>query len=138
MSERINKFCTSLQNHLNALEARAISLKASLQAASGHAEDALRKKLDQAEKKVQSQKEAVARAKVSVQNWLEQKKTEAQATVDHWKANHEAKKLAHRADKAEEHAAAAIILAQVTLDEAEHAVLEAIAARLDADAVTVG
>lgn len=137
MSDRINKFCTSLQNHLNALEERAISLKASLQAAPRQADEALRKKLDQAARKVESQKQAVVRAKNNVQNWFEQKKVEAQATVDEWKSNHEAKKLAHRADRAEEYAAAAMLMAQASIDEAEHAVLEAIAARLDADAVTV-
>jgi uncharacterized protein with PhoU and TrkA domain len=46
----------------------------------------------------------------------------------------EVKKLEHRADKAEDHAATATYLAIATIEEAEKATLEAIAARLDAEA----
>ena len=135
MSDRINKFCASLQNHLNSLEERALALKSSVQAAPRQAEEALRQRLGQAERKVESQKQAVAKAKMTMQNWFDQKTAAAQAAVAEWRTNHEAKKLALRADKAEEHAAAAILLAQATIDEADHALLEAIAARIDADSV---
>jgi membrane protein involved in colicin uptake len=138
MSDRVNKFCTSLQNKLNDLEGRMNSLKTSLRTAPKQAEDALHKQLDQAQQKVQSQKHAVAKAKTNVQNWTDQKKAEATATVDQWKANHEAKKLAHRADRAEEYATAAVQVAVSSIDEAEQAVFEAIAARLDAEAIPVG
>jgi hypothetical protein len=102
------------------------------------AEDALHKHLDQAQKKVESQKQAVAKAKTSMQAWVDQKKAEAKATVESWKAGHEAKKLERRADRAEEYAAAAVEVAVASIDEAEQAVFEAIAARLDAEATPVG
>lgn len=50
-----------------------------------------------------------------------------------WKASREVKKLEHQADKAEDYAATATFLAMATMDEAEKATLEAIAARLDAE-----
>jgi len=138
MSERVNKFCASLQSKLNNLEDRMTSLKTSLQSAPKQAEDALHKQLDHAQHKVESQKQAVAKARTSVQNWADKKKAEAKATIDSWKVRHEARKLEKRADQAEEYAAAAILVAVSSIDEAEQAVLEAIAARLDADAVPVG
>ncbi len=138
MSDRVNKFCTSLQGKLNDLEDRLKSLKASLQSAPKQAEDALHEQLNQAQHKVESQKQTVAKARTSVRDWADQKKAEAKATIDSWKAGHEAKKLAHRADRAEEYAVAAILVALSSIDEAEQAVLEAIASRLDADAAPVG
>jgi hypothetical protein len=138
MSERIDQFCSSLQTKLNDLEGRMTAFKVKLEAAPQQAEDALHKQLGQAQQKVESQKQSVAKAKTSVQNWFDQKKVEARATVDGWKTKHEAKKLDHRADRAEEYAVAAVQVALSSIDEAEQAVFEAIAARLDADAVPVG
>jgi tellurite resistance protein len=130
MSERLDKFCHSLQTNLNDLEARMTSLKTKLQSAPRQAEEAVHKQLDQLQQKVNSQKQAVAKAKTSVLNWIEQKKAEAKGTIDEW-----TKKLVHRADRAEEYAAAAIVVAAATLDEAEQAVLEAVSARREADAI---
>jgi hypothetical protein len=138
MSDRIDKFCSSLNTKLNDLEGHMSSFKAKLQSAPKQAEEALHKQLNQAQQTIEAQKESVAKAKTSVQNWLDQKKAEVKATIDGWKANHEAKKLAHRADRAEDYAAAAVQVAMSSMDEAEHAVLEAIAARHDAEAVTAG
>ena len=96
MSDRVNKFCTSLQGKLNDLEDRLKSLKTSLQSAPKQAEDALHKQLDKAAAKGRVAEQAAAKARTSVQNWIDQKKAEAKATIDHWKTEHEAKKLEHR------------------------------------------
>ena len=138
MSDRVNKFCTSLQSKLNDLEDRTKSFKARMRSAPKQAEDALHEQLDRAQQKAESHKQAIAKARTTVQNWVDQKKAQAKATVDQWKADHEARKLANRADRAEEYAAAAILVAVASIDEAEQAVFEAIAARLDAEAVPAG
>lgn len=138
MSDRIDKFCSSLNTTLHDLDAHVASFKAKVESVPKQAEEALHKQLDQAQKKVESQKQAVAKARISVQNWFDQKKAEAKATIDGWKAKHEEKKLAHRADRAEDYAIAAVQVAMISIDEAEQAVLEAVAARLDAEAVAVG
>ena len=111
------------------------SLKTKLQAAPAQAEEELHKQFDQLQRKVESQKQAVAKAKTSVQNWIDQKKVEAKSTINDWKAKRETKKLTNRADRAEEYAAAAILVAAATFDEAEQAILEAVSARRDADAI---
>ena len=110
MSERVDKFCHSLQTNLNDLEAHMTSLKTKVQSAPKQAEEAVHKQLDQLQRKVESQKQAVAKAKTSVQNWIDQKTAEAKGTINDWKAKRETKKLVHRADRAEEYAAAAIWL----------------------------
>jgi hypothetical protein len=53
--------------------------------------------------------------------------------VEEWKTSHKVKKLEHRADRAENHATTVAFLAMATMEEAEKATLEAIAARLDAE-----
>ena len=137
MSERIDKFCSSLNTKLNDLEARVTSFKTKVQSAPKQAEEALHMQLDLAKQKVESQKQAVDKAKTNLQNWADQKKAEAKATIEGWKANHEAKKLDDRANRAEEYAAAALAVALASFDEAEQAILEAIAARNDAEVIAV-
>jgi chromosome segregation ATPase len=135
MSERVDKFCAALQNKLNDLENRMNSLKTNLKSAPKQAEETLHKQLSQSQKKAESQKQTIEAAKTSVRNWLDQRKADATATVEQWKAQHETKKLTQRADRAEEYAAAAIQVAGSSFDEAEQAILEALVARIDADAV---
>ena len=138
MSDRINKFCNSLQTKLNDFDCRMKSFKTSIQSAPKQAQDALHKQLEQAQQKVDSQRQAIAKARASVQNWADQNKTEVKASVEQWKVDHEGKKLANRADRAEEYATAEIMVALSSIDQAEQAVFEAIVARLDAETVPAG
>jgi TolA-binding protein len=135
MSQRIDNFCNNLRDQLNGVETRMESFKSKLQAAPKQVQDAVQKQLEQAKQKVESQKRAVAQAKAKVQSWSDQKIAEAKAAVETWKADVEAQHLANRADRAEDYAVAAVLIAQSSIDEAEAALFEAIAARLDADAV---
>jgi hypothetical protein len=60
---------------------------------------------------------------------VEEKKADAPAAVDEWKAHREAKKLADRADWRGRSSAALIDIAAASLDDAEQATLEATIAR---------
>jgi tellurite resistance protein len=75
-----------------------------------------------------------ARAKLKTQ--FEKKEAEIKSNVEAWKANREVEKLAHRAERSEDYAATAIVVAMAAMDEVEQATLEAIAARPDAEAAT--
>jgi hypothetical protein len=55
--------------------------------------------------------------------------------IAEWKAGLQVKKLAARADDAESYAVAAMEIASAAVDEAERATIEAVVARIDADAV---
>ncbi|WP_145089710.1 hypothetical protein [Anatilimnocola aggregata] len=75
------------------------------------------------------------KAYAALEQWRKDKLAEAKSTIAQWIENREAQKLATRAEKAEACAALAIQIAQASIDDAEHMILEAISARLDAEAV---
>jgi hypothetical protein len=134
MSERVDKFCDGLREHLNAIEARVESFKADVQALPGKAEKALEDKAGEVRAKLQAQKQRVEKTRADLKAWAEQKKAETQASIREWKAKHEVKKLNARAERAEAYAEAVVIHALASIDEAEEAILDAVAARKDADA----
>lgn len=134
MSERVDKFCSGLRERLNAIEGRIQSIKTDVQALPAKAEKALQQKLDEARTKVEAQKQRVEKARSDLKVWSDQKVAETKEAISEWKAKREGRKLNARAERAETHAEAAVILALASIDEAEEAILDAIAARKDADA----
>ena len=68
-----------------------------------------------------------------MQSYLDEKVTETESRIKEWKANRELEKLEKRADNAEEYAAHSIVVALEAVDEAEVAMLEALAARIESD-----
>jgi chromosome segregation ATPase len=134
MSERVDQFCDKLRERLNAIEGRIQSVKTDVQALPAKAEKALQQKLDEARTKVEAQKQRVEKARADLKAWADQKVAETKEAIDEWKAKREARKLIARADRAEAYAEAAMVIALASIDEAEEAVLDAVAARRDADA----
>jgi hypothetical protein len=134
MSERVDQFCVGLRERLNAMEGRIQSVKTTVQEMPAKAEKVVREKLDQARTKILAQKERVEKARVDLKTRADQKMVEAKEAINEWKAKHEVRKLNARAERAEAYADAAMFLAVASIDEAEEAVLEAVAARKDADA----
>lgn len=63
----------------------------------------------------------------------EEKQAEVQSKVEEWKVKREIGELNRRAERAENYAASVVVVAMAAIDEAEEAILEAMAARLDAD-----
>jgi small-conductance mechanosensitive channel len=135
MSAKVDQFCDKLRDRLNAIEGWVESVKADAKSRAGQAEKALREKLAEARARLQGQKERVEQAGARLKAWAEQKVVETREVIDEWKAGHEARKLAARADRAEAYAADAVACALTSLDEAEAAILEALVARREADAV---
>jgi hypothetical protein len=138
MSERVDKFCDGLRDWLNAVETRVQSVKANIQALPGKAEKAVQGTIDEARAKVHAQKERVEKTQASLKTWAEQKMAETREAVAEWKAKwkakREAKKLSARAERAEAYASDTVALALASIDEAEAAILDAVVARMDADA----
>jgi hypothetical protein len=71
---------------------------------------------------------------VKLEERAKEKKEEVDSEIAEWKTNREIHKLEKRADKAEDNAVAAIEFSASSVAEAELATLEAIEARLDAEA----
>ena len=98
----------------------------------------LQEKLEEVRCKSESSKHAVTLARTNLGQWVKEKKAETKDMIDGWVENRETQKLAARAQKAEDCAAIALDIARASIDDAERMVLEAIAARRDAEAVMAG
>ena len=107
--------------------------KAHLETLQKENEATIQTKLSAAKQAVEVKKQEAAAAKTKVEEFVEEKKAETKEVVAEWKANHDNKKLEKRADRAEKYADACVALALYYSEEAEVAILEAIAARQDAD-----
>jgi DNA anti-recombination protein RmuC len=134
MSEKVDQFCDTLRDRLNALDGRLQSVKANLQVLAEEAEAGLRAKLDEARTKLQAQKERIQETRANLKARAQQMVAETREAVSKWKAKGETRRLIARADLAEAYAADAIAHALASIDEAEEAILEALVARIDADA----
>ncbi len=111
-----------------------------LKAAKTHLEDvhketeaAIQAKLKSAKETLDAKKQEAAAAKAGMEEYVEAKKAETQDAIGEWKANRDRKKLEKRAERAQKYAEACIAVALCSAEEAEVAILEAVAARRDAD-----
>lgn len=134
MSAKVDQFCDTLRDHLNAVESRVESVKENVNALPGKADKAVHEKVNQARARIQGQKDRIDKARADLKTWGEQKRAETEATIHEWKTRRETKKLGARADRAEAYAQDAVAVALATIDEAEEAILDAVGARMDADA----
>jgi hypothetical protein len=134
MSAKVDQFCDSLRDRLNAIEARVGSVKENIEAFPEHAEKAFQSQLANARTKLKAEQQRIDLARAHLKAYAEQKAAETREAVSEWKANREVRKLNARADRAEEYAACALVVAAAGIDEAEEAILNAIVARMEADA----
>ncbi|MGA9377719.1 MAG: hypothetical protein WBV73_02865 [Phormidium sp.] len=134
MSTTIDNFTKKLHDNLEAVEDRVKSLKESIQSAPKKTQVEIQLKLDEVKINLEAKKQEFDDYRAKLKTQFEEKESEVKSHVEEWKTGRETKKLEHRADKAEEYAATATFLAIATLEEAQKATLEAIAARLDAEA----
>ncbi|MGP0065253.1 MAG: hypothetical protein ACLQGP_16835 [Isosphaeraceae bacterium] len=134
MSAKVDQFRDKMRHQLDTVEGRFKAVKANIQALHSQAEKSLREKLDEAHYELQAQKEHVQQTRANLKARAEQQMTETKEAVSEWKAKRETRKLNARADRAEGHAVDAIDYAAAMMDEGEEAILEAVVARLDADA----
>jgi hypothetical protein len=134
MSAKVDEFIDGLRDRLDTVEGRLQSVKSSIETLPEEAEKALRDKLARAQTKHQAQKERVKQTRANLEARAQQKVAETKEAVSEWKAKREIRKLNARADRAEVYAADAIDFALASIDEAEEAILEAVVARIDADA----
>lgn len=134
MSTTVDQFCDTLRDRLNVLGARIRTANAEMQALSGQAEKVVRAKLEEARTSLQSQKERIEQARANLKARGQQKIVETKEAISEWKAKREIQRLQARADRAEAYAADAIALATASISEAEEAILDAMVARIDAEA----
>jgi hypothetical protein len=134
MSDKVSRFCDSVHEKLSTLEGRMDSLRSN----AGSTWHFLQEKLGEVRHNGEAAKQAVAQARSKLEQWDNEKKAEGKDTIDQWIAHRETGRLAARAQTAEDYAGVALEVAEASFDDAERMVLEAIAARRDAEAVTIG
>ena len=129
----LDKFGKTLHSKLDSGIDRLKSAKSYLEGLHKETEAAIQKKLAAAKTALEEKKQEAAAAKEKLEEFVEDKKAETQAAVSEWKINRDRKKLAKRAERAQKRADARIALALCSVEEAEVAILEAVAARKDAE-----
>ncbi|MGP8266160.1 MAG: hypothetical protein ACLQOQ_09235 [Beijerinckiaceae bacterium] len=134
MPKRIDKFGEALRLKLTNIETGLSSLKSTIDAKAQHAEKDVRDHLGAVNKRIEQERAKVTAAQAEVKTWVDEQKAATSEKIAEWKTKRETAKLQHRAESTEHYAEATIVLAAAALDEAEHAVLQAWAARLDAAA----
>ena len=92
---------------------------------------AISSKLEAATETVNEKKQDAKATKDKIEAFLEEKKTETTTAVNDWKVERNLKKLEKRAERAAKHAESCIELTLYYSQEAEVAIFEALAARMD-------
>ncbi len=134
MSARTDQFCGTLRDRLSKVEGQLKTMGTNIQALPEQGEKALREKVDETRRKLQAEKDRVNTIRSNIKARAEEKMHETKEAVSEWKTKREIRKLNARADRDEAYAADATDFAVASIAEAELAVLDAVVARLDADA----
>lgn len=133
MSTIIEKFAKQLHDNLEMVEERVKSLRDNIQSVPKQPHIEIQPKLDQAKANLSNKKREFECYRAKLQIQFEEKESELNSNVEEWKSWREISQMEIQADNAENYAAKATYLAIATMEEAEKAILEAIAARLDAE-----
>ena len=107
--------------------------KTHLEDFSKETEDTVKTKLNAAKETLEARTQEAVSAKEKMEAYIKAKKADTEAAVTEWKANHDSKKLEKRAERAELYVDSCIDLALYYAAEAQVGILEAAAARQDAD-----
>jgi hypothetical protein len=134
MTAQIDQFCDKLKNRLDVMAQRIQSTKSQIEGLPDKGEKAVRRLLDNIHSNVESRKRHVDQVLANLRARTQQNVAETKEEVSRWKQQRNVQKLNSRADHAEAYAADAIDFAIAGIEQAEYAALEAVGARLDADA----
>ena len=126
LKQKLNQQIDAARGKLDALKKEVVSL---------HEEDmeTLRGKQDEIRARLDRQKEQARQLQASIAKWKEDKISHTKEAVAAWRQRREVAKLQDRAEKAEDYAVRMVNLAAIDFEEAEHAIIEAVEARFDAE-----
>jgi monoamine oxidase len=133
MNINLDELGKKLHAKLDSSIDRLKAAKTHLEAVHKETEAAIQTKLKAAKETLEAKQQEAAAAKARMEEYVEAKKAETQGAIAEWKANRDRKKLEKRAERAQKYAEACIAVALCSAEEAEVAILEAVAARRDAD-----
>ena len=134
MMDVVARFCVNVHEKLETLQGRMESLKLNI----GATYHLLHEKIVEVRNTSAGRQLPVNEARATLGQWIRETSAEAKSRIDSGIRNHEIQYLSERAIRAERCVEAALMLAEASIDDAEWMILEAIAARRDAGAVTNG
>ncbi len=135
MSDKIDQFCDSMRTNLNAIESQVERVKSEMATAQKDGMAIFDRKLADAHKAVEDQRNDAEAAGIKVRHWVNAKREAGEAVLESWKASFDKGKLEMHAERAEASARSSVIIAEAALADANLAAYEAIAARRHADGV---
>lgn len=133
MDIHLDKIGKKLHGKIDSSISGLKSAKAHLENVQKETAKAIQTKLNAAKETLEEKRQGAADAKARLEGLIEEKKTETETAVAEWKTDRDHKKLEKRAQRAEKYADACVEMALSFAWEAELAILEAAAARKDAD-----
>lgn len=135
MSEKLEALRSKLHGKLDGGIDKMEKVQNSISTDVAKTEGAVQAKLDEAKTAGAAAKQKAVDAKNNLKDLAEEKKLETEAEIAGWKAGRELKKLEKRAERAENYAENCIEVALYYIADAEEAILEAVSAQMDVDAV---
>ncbi len=129
MNATIDQICNRLKEELPTLEAGIRNVKSRVESAGDCTVDSLDLTLSEARAALEAGREKAETASRRIREFVEETAKEAVSKFEDWKTDREIAKLEKTADKMEEHAIDAILMAANALIEAEVAIVEALKAR---------
>ncbi len=128
-----NELKQKLQQHVEVARKKLDGLKQDLASQRQEDQEALRQKREEIHKQVEAHKEQTRQLRANLESWERERVSHTKEAIASWRQKREIKKLQSRADRAEDYAVNAIVMAAMDADEAEEAVLDAVVARIDAE-----
>ena len=128
------KLKEKLQEQLDAAKQRLEDAKQEISSLHEADKESISKMSAAVQQRIEQQQKQVQALRTQVDSWIQEKKSQSKETIASWRQKREIKHLERRADRAEEYALNAVIVAMMDADDAEMAVLDALDARLDAEA----
>jgi len=127
-----------LSDHIDAAKTKLDALKNEL--AGMHEEDmqALQAHQAQIRQRLDQQKDRARQMQADMASWKQEKVAHTKDKISSWRQQREIDKLEARAERAEAYAVDMVTVAAFDFDEAEQAVLDAVAARYDAEQTAAG
>lgn len=129
MNSHLEKFRHRLEDEIKAAEASLAQAARHLTSATETGLETLEARLHEALAKTEAGRESAEHAGQRISHFLAETKDHAVSKLEDWKTDHEIEKLEKLADKREQQAADAIIVAAYALLQAEVAIVEALKAR---------
>ena len=131
--EKTSELKQKLTQHIDEARAKLDALKKDLAAMHDEDVQALQQKRQEIGKRIDEQKERAKQMQADLVSWEKEKVAHTQEAIGSWRKRREVKKLESRAERAEQYARGLVVVAALDFEEAEQAILDAVAARFDAN-----